>query len=560
MLERYDGEMLKQLARSLLLLGILSACSVLAQPQPAPTQFALVATPTSPATPTTEPTPTPAPDLPALWLMDSAMNRLVAVDPRTGKVLNTLSRTSGLAVTSQDGRWQFTLETVRKGDRWNVSVLALDLTRSASPRRFAVMDMPAQSFQAAEEITAQSIVLTDDQRELLVSQMEKQDGQFITRVYILDVVKGALARTIDVSDESLAAVANYPLPAQSLLTRDGLRLVIIRNQWRTPPAARNDPAVWFTRIIVVSLKAGQPEQTLDVPGDIRAHGLWLNTRLAPDGKMIYLLQEIVRERWPDGYRFVEFDLSQRAVARVQVVESSQGGDVACNTWNVRFTSDGRYLYGYCPADHPIRPAGYVQYLDIQTGLLEAKAVLESKINPSETAPHSMSYVLSSPDNHLLYIVYWKSREVFVFDVAQRKVLRTTIVKEPKATFTNPFDTLVGTVTNWFVGVASAKFYAQPAVLLSPDGQRLYIVDIVDLERGNGLWVIETSTLKTLGHWLAGKDISGILLSQDGRELFAASPNDYGIYALDAQTGETLHVLKQEQTAFKPMGFVTAQSY
>jgi hypothetical protein len=138
-------------------------------------------------------------------------------------------------------------------------------------------------------------------------------------------------------------------------------------------------------------------------------------------------------------------------------------------------------------------------------------------------------------------------------------VRRAILPEARTSSTNPLNGIFAAMSNWFVGTASAKFNAQPAALLSPDGQRLYIVDIKDFDKGDGLWAVETATLKPLGHWLAGKDIFGILLSADGRELFAASPSDGAIQVLDALTGETRRALKSEQTVV-PMGFVAAQTY
>jgi WD40-like Beta Propeller Repeat len=297
-----------------------------------------------------------------------------------------------------------------------------------------------------------------------------------------------------------------------------------------------------------------------VPGDVQAHGFGLNVMPAPDGKRLYVLQDIVRNSQQDGYRFAALDLIQQAVTLTRLVERANNGELGCGTWGLRFTADGHYLYGYCGADHPIRPVGYVQYLDTQSGLFDPKVVLEGKVAQSQSPVYNISYALPSPDGKWLYIVSWRSREVFVFDVAQRNVVRSTVLNDIKPTSANPLNTLFAAMSNWFVGTASAKFYAQPAVLLSPDGLRLYVVDIKDFDKGDGLWAVETATLKPLGHWLAGKDTYGIQLSADGREVFAASPSDSSVQVLDALTGETRRALKSDQTVVKPIGFVAAQSY
>src|SRR5438093_4011837 len=115
---------------------------------------------------------------------------------------------------------------------------------------------------------------------------------------------------------------------------------------------------------------------------------------------------------------------------------------------------GRYLYSYCGAGQPMRPAGYMQYLDTQTGLLDPKVVLESKVDPSQATVYGTWYVLPSPDARWLYIVSWRSREVFVFDVAQRNVVRKAILKDAKPTSANPLNAFFAAMANWFIGTAS----------------------------------------------------------------------------------------------------------
>lgn len=545
----------------MLMLIALSACNVVVQTQPAltavstPIARSSTATPSDTpnallATPTVEPTPTP--DLPAIWIIDGVYNRLAAIEPQAGQVLNAISYQYNPAIGSRDGRWQYLIEATRENDWWNITVLVLDTTRSANPKRISIARVYSDLRPTLD------LAFVDEKRELIVTLGEKYGTQTsITRVYVVDVTLGRVLQRHNVFSDD---VTNDPLVLQRFPSDDGRHLFIAQNSMRQPRASKYDQAIWLTRIAVLNLSNGDIERVVEVPGDVQAHGFWMAGRLSPDGRMLYLMQQIVRNSSLQGYRFVALDTSNYAIARTQLVESSEGGDVACNTGDLRFTSDGRYLYGYCPADHPIRPAGYVQYLDTQTGLLEAKAVLESKVNPSETAPYGMWHVLSSPDNHLLYVVHWKSREVFVFDVAQRKVVRSTIVKEAKATLTNPFDTLVDTVTNWFVGTANAKMSPQPGAILDADGRRLYFVDIVDLDKGDGIWAVETASLKLMGHWLTGKDIYGLQLSTDDSELYAASPGDHTIYVLDALTGQTRRALNLKQSGAKPLGFVTGQPY
>src|SRR5438105_12047220 len=108
--------MLKRMTTASLILVILSACSMLSQASPAPSTtptqvaFSNTSTPTDTpdsrtAAPTFEPTATPAPDLPSIWVLDGALDRQVALDPQTGRVLNEVRRFS-TSIVSNDGNWQ----------------------------------------------------------------------------------------------------------------------------------------------------------------------------------------------------------------------------------------------------------------------------------------------------------------------------------------------------------------------------------------------------------------------------------------------------------------------
>ncbi len=549
---------MRKLVTAFIILAALSACSVLAQspalptlaPTSAPTSAAQVV-PTAVATAALSATPLP-PDVPAVWVIDGAQERQLALDPQTGQVLNQLSRDYTPQVFSRDGRWQYRLVSKAKDFRWQVSLNMLDLTRSANPKQMLLNDDVPLTTGSVREVSHGQLLLSKDERRLYVTQMHWLDQQWHTRVYVVDLMTGALTRLAEVPNR----VQAFEPVVQAVLAADERWLFIMENPQRQPPATKNNPAVWYTSIAALNLDSGKVERQVEVPGDVQAHGFGLNATLAPDGKTLYLLQEIVRNSERDGYRFVAFDMNQQAITFTRLVERSSGAELGCGTWGLRFRAEGRYLYGYCGADHPIRPAGYFQFLDTQTGLFDPKVVLESKVNPSDPASvYGISYTLASADNRLMYVISWRSKEVFTFDVTQRKVVRSVVMSDTKPP--TSFN-LLHQVASLFVGTASAKMYAQPGAILSADGTRLYFVDIVDFDKGNGLWAIETSTLKPLGHWLTGKDIYGIQLSADERELFAASPNDYTVYVLDAQTGETRRALKQQQRVFKPIGFVTAQ--
>jgi len=195
-------------------------------------------------------------------------------------------------------------------------------------------------------------------------------------------------------------------------------------------------------------------------------------------------------------------------------------------------------------------------LGMQSGLIAQTVSLPRTVAP--TTSFNTSYMLASPDGQFVYYIDAITKEVFVLDLVQRKFVRQTVLSDSKSRPTySPLGQLLARLSALFVGSASAKMYAQPGAILSADGKRLYFVDVQDFDRGNGLWAVETATLKMIGHWLTGKDIDGVMLSLDGRELYAASSNDNNVYVLEPLTGETRRALRLD---FKPVGLVGAQAY
>jgi DNA-binding beta-propeller fold protein YncE len=578
--------MLRRVSNTVVLLAVLSACSVLSNAPSAPTDlptpiaslrtaiatdtpaapFAIptpvatlsTATPIdTPAplltTPTAEPTPTPAPDLPAIWVLDSSGNRWLAVDPQTGKTLNEVSRMLGLT-TSHDGRWRYVLQAQLQDGVWRADVLVLDLTRSASVRRISVSNGVPDSTQVNRTIsTSGGVILSRDERRLYATTAEFTGAQWVTRLYVIDLSSQKVARSFDVFSNPAAPEAPSTRP---MLSGDQRRLLMMQSAQRQPPASPEAQANWFTRIAVLNLQDGNVERALEVPGDIQAHGIFLDAVLSPDGQWLYLMQVFTRSAEYAGYRFVTIDLDRNVIGRTQTVEKANGGEEFSYFQAglaLTLTPDGRYLVGYTDDTRNITHE-YFQFLDTQTGLVTQKVPLERSTKPGS---FDLSELLLSPDKRLVYVAFATSKEVFTLDLAQRQIVRSAILQDPKSAAPSALDRLVGAVANWFVSTASAKMSPWPGAVLSPDGQRIYFVGIKDFENGDGVWAVETATLRTIGHWLKEKDFDGIRLSADGSELYAASPNDNTLYVLDALTGEARRTLK---LAFRPDGFVTSQTY
>jgi hypothetical protein len=107
-------------------------------------------------------------------------------------------------------------------------------------------------------------------------------------------------------------------------------------------------------------------------------------------------------------------------------------------------------------------------------------------------------------------------------------LRVTSSAVAEAAFTSDQLAALGRrVSAWLVPTASAKVFLSPAMILSPDGTRLYLIGATagtstEASGSTGIWVVDPATLTVLGHWPATADFDSIAISADGSELYAAA--------------------------------------
>ncbi|MCC7354582.1 MAG: PD40 domain-containing protein [Anaerolineae bacterium] len=474
----------------------------------------------------------------ALWVVDEVYDegsgvpaaRLVAVDSQTGEALLEISPPHGQRVTTRDGRWQYAAESVWRNGAWNALILKIDRQRGALTKIFPLPSSPPASPSGYRD-PAVSLALTGDGRRLAVTITEHDGTNWLTSVRAVGTEGKETAQTTYVFSDN---AKDRPL-VRAVLSGDGRRLILAQNRQRQTSAREGPRSFWTTQIAIVNLERGRIEHYVDVPGEVEATDIGLDTFLSPDGEMLYLIQNFVRGNREDGYRFVAFATNKGTFVHTQRAEQEADGKPFwfCGEGR-RFTPDGRYLLGYCHGD-PQQPQGYFQFLDTQTGLIAQEVRVESK--GARQNAWVVPQIVASPDGRLLYVANGQTKEVSVLDLEQRAVVRGAALSVPLAAPANPLDWLA----RQLIGTASAKMMPTPsAAILSPDGRRLYFMDDgSDAESRHGIWAVDTASLRASGRWLRGDPVSDLRLSDDGRELYAASATKQTLYVLDANNGQTL---------------------
>ena len=480
-------------------------------------------------------------DLSALWINDGAygqngeMPSVVALDSQTGKVL--LRTVPFAGPKSRDGHWQYAVEAAGT----TLRLTTIDLKRGAITRISAL----PPTYLAPGDLYTQ-LALSPDERTLAVVATGNAGigTRSRTLAYLVNVETGEATQRIDLFYDE--AEQSWQPQVQPIFARDGSHLVVLHQRLRRSGPLITADTFWATDIVVVNVDEHRLERVIAIPEEVQSQGFWTYGVLAPDGHMLYLLQTLM----PQGdYRFIAFNTDAQQAARVQLVRPDTGGQTFCNSLPA-LTPDGRYLYGYCPRQIT-RTSDVIQFLDTQTGLVTKQVNIERTVESPPNAEYGPT-MRRAPDNKTLYLVYANSKEVFGLDFAQQAIVQHGVLKDTPSTFTNPLQAISRGLAGWLVSSASAKFGSQPAAVLSPDGQRLYLTEVIDFEKGNGIWVVETSSLKRIGHWLASTDISSVELSADGRELYALGFREHTLYVLDALNGQ---ILRQFENRLKqPYGF------
>ena len=535
---------MKRLVGSIGLLLIFLATGIALQVRQSgapPLAAALAPTPASPSA-------APAP----VWIMDSGnlnTNRLVALDPASGAMLADITLLSYTSIVSSDGRWRYSVDITLQNGSDYLELTTMDLQRGAITRVVTFGDWTLLMPRDPNDLNIQ-LALSRDNRLLAVTLTSKLETRWYSDVYLYDTISGAsrldshLPIPIQVFNEDLAEMPSV----QTIVSADGQRVFVVEHRSRLPSSSEGSQPLWSTEIAVVNVASQQVEKTIVVPGEIQADGSWMNGVLAPDGRTLYLIENIVRGNNSAGYRFVALDTAQLQVTISRLVDTPAGGsDFNIGTPGLRFTSDGQFLLGFTGrVDQAGNYAYAFRFLDTRNGEV-SETPLQRAVQGANFDP---IYTVASSDGNLLYLIFAQTREIIVFDLAQRAVVKRTVLQDSQSSLSTGLDRLA----QLFVTPVSAKFYAQPSAILSPDGQRLYFVDVKDMDSGDGFWAVDASTLKPLGHWLRGKEVTGIQFSADGSELYALGVKEHALYVIDSLTGAVRRAF--DQNLSQPGGFLT----
>lgn len=129
-------------------------------------------------------------------------------------------------------------------------------------------------------------------------------------------------------------------------------------------------------------------------------------------------------------------------------------------------------------------------------------------------------VTTSPDGSVLYVWNPASATLSQIDLASGE-------KQERSGLTARSGDALTAFGRWLAPAAAAKSFLRGAVIVSPDGSRVYAIGVKegidgsDLSGSAGVFVFDAASLEPLATWQPTADFISIAISADGRFLYAA---------------------------------------
>lgn len=441
----------------------------------------------------------------AVWLWTDS--RLGAVDTTTGALLNQTDAVIGEIVSTRDKRRQFAVTWAQPETTSNLYLTTIDLAQGATSR--VLLGTVQAGVPTIYESVSATALVSRDERTVYAAVTHQIKGNWRTDLYRIDLDTRQPSPATTVFDSPAPWVPGVNLDQ----TPDGKQILLARSGNHGTAQDRR----YSTEVAVIDGGTLQTARTFNLPGETKVDSVWANIQPSSDGSSIYVFEHIWRNADTFELRFSSFD-AETGQLQLSFLNPRGAPDTGCGLRFYR-VPNGRELWNWCGLN--------VQFLDPETGKFTDRVDLQNPMRGGSFA----DYVLSR-DGKTLYTVYPIERQVVVFDLDTRKILRETTLPEQSS-----LPDFSRTLAQLFVNRASAKLLARPIMTLAPDESWLAFVDARDFETFDGIRVVETATLKPRAHLLRRKQVAGVRASFDGGSIYTLVPNSNQMHSLNSTTGE-----------------------
>lgn len=257
---------------------------------------------------------------------------------------------------------------------------------------------------------------------------------------------------------------------------------------------------------------------------ISLDGEWDLDALSNDGQRLYLLQDVTQAEGPYSYKVRLYDLTGGGLSPQVIVDKRLWGDAMSGSRLVAVPSpDQTWLYSL----YAFGPNGpFVHALSLDGDSLAWCTDLPGGATGNGNGEQEMLWTMvRSADGRRLYAVNageGVADEISVYGGSQPPVVSRTARFAVKQT---PPTSFLGLVVN-----ADAKRFLTGGAVLSNDGRTVFALG------DNGIYAIDTSTMKVRRQYLTDVPLDSLLLTADGITLFASSSQQNKLFQIDVDTG------------------------
>lgn len=237
------------------------------------------------------------------------------------------------------------------------------------------------------------------------------------------------------------------------------------------------------------------------------------------GASLYLIESLP-QRGPETYQVRSYNLRQGSLDPSPVLEKGEtvgtmSGVAHTRAWSV----EGDWLFTLY-----VRPGtvgAFIHSLGLEYRLAHCIFLPDKGVPASQMAQFTLAV---SPNGEALYAVNPALGRITAVN-AQINALPYGSMNSVTLSVRAPFQENAGSAT------------------VSRDGRRLFVAT------GDGLWVVNTSTLKLRATYLHGQDTRSVARSSDGRRLYVLQPARHRIAVLAVETGALLATMPVPASAW-----------
>ncbi len=278
---------------------------------------------------------------------------------------------------------------------------------------------------------------------------------------------------------------------------------------------------WLAWIATADPTTGDVLQQRMLQGSISADSTWARLDVTPGGQQIIVSEQIVRSTSITGYRLTTLDA--QSLATVDEYRRSVAPDDPLTHCLIPYRGptgpvlgEGSLRYSLCSPSPSSQDLALVTWNPL-TGMAT------HQVDLSSLAGSNPLYVdgVSSPDGRHFYAVNTAAQQIADIDMTTGKITRQTdfSVSNQQPPDQSPLNRFM----KWLLGEVSPNAMAgvliRPGVTIAPDGSSLYLVAPTTISgdsSGNGIWILDTTSLRVTNHILSDETVAGVVVAPNGQ--------------------------------------------